>query len=117
MTPRQLIERIRQGDEVAFADVLETIAAHYRYTPTAFANGLGSRRFVNAAGENEGSCKVFAFARLHGLDEAETLALFGEHYRHVLDTPAGTDHRNIRTFMADGWAGIEFFGEALRPRR
>ncbi len=117
MRPNELIDRIRRGEVLAFADVLATIARHYDYTPTAFANGLGGRRFVNAAGENEGSCQVFAFARLHGLNEEETLALFGEHYRHVLETPDGDDHRNIRTFMADGWKGIEFFGEALSPRR
>ena len=116
MHPTELIDRIRRGEPLAFADVLATIARHYDYTPTAFANGTGERRFVNAAGENEGSCKVFAFARLHGLDEAATLALFGEHYRHVLATPEGSDHRNIRAFMRDGWAGIEFFGEPLRPR-
>jgi len=116
MTPQQLVARVRHGQPLRFAEVMAVIDRHYHYTPTAFANGLGERRFVNRAGENPGSCKVLAFARLHGLNASETLALFGEHYRHVLSTPDGQDHRNIRTFMVDGWQGVEFFGRPLRPR-
>ncbi len=117
MTPETLIARLRSGEAVDFATVMEVIEAHYEYTPTAFANGLRERRFVNQAGENEGSCKIFAFARLHHLSELETLALFGQHYDHVLSHPEGSDHRNIRIFAQDGWAGIEFFGAPpLRAR-
>jgi len=102
---------------VEFTTTLAVIDAHYQYTPTAFANGVGKNRFVNRAGENEGSCKVLAFARQNELSEPETLALFGEHYQHVLAAHEDDDHRNIRTFMQDGWAGIEFTGEPLRLRR
>jgi len=117
MNPNELITRLRSGESPDFATILAVIDSHYEYTPCTFANGLGDRRFVNQAGENEGSCKIFAFARMHGFSEQETLTLFGEHYRHVLSHPQGNDHRNIRTFMKDGWAGIEFLGEPLRLRR
>lgn len=110
------LERVRQGGPVRFRETLAVIEKFYHYTPTAFANGLGEARFVNEAGQNEGSCKIFAFARLQGLSKEETLRLFGEHYEHVLKTPEGTDHRNIRTFMRFGWQGIEFFGDPLRQR-
>lgn len=58
----------RLGDtpqQIEFSETMEIIDAHYGYTPTAFRNGdIG-----NAAGQNAGSCKLFAFARLQGLSE------------------------------------------------
>lgn len=117
MTIEELIRTLRvTPHEVLFKDVIETIAQHYDYTPTAFSNGEGEARVVNRAGENEGSCKVFAFGRMNGLSETETLTCFGEHHRSVLNTPDGDDHANIRTFMQFGWAGIELQGQALAPR-
>lgn len=117
MTPETLIAKIRAGEMLDFATTLAVIDSCFEYTPVAFFNGLEERRFVNRAGENEGSCKVFGFASLHGLTEQETLTLFGEHYRHVLATPQGDDHRNIRTFMQDGWEGIHFDQQPLKARR
>ncbi|MGH8558319.1 MAG: HopJ type III effector protein [Methylococcales bacterium] len=35
----------------------------------------------NDAGTNEGSCKIFFFALLHGLEKDKTLKLFGDYYR------------------------------------
>jgi HopJ type III effector protein len=43
----------------------------------------------NAAGTNEGSCKVFSFGRLTSKSEQETLELFAQHYKSVLSTPQG----------------------------
>lgn len=114
MTPEELIARARSAPrELTFAEVLATIAGHYRYTPTAFANGLDADCVRNPAGVNEGSCRVLAFARLHRLDEADTLALFAEHYRGVLADPGGDSHANIRAFQRHGWAGVSFDGEPL----
>ena len=63
----------------------------------------------NAAGQNEGSCKILAFARLHQLTPEQTLHCFGGYYRkEVLGDPAGNSHQNIRQFMKTGWAGITF---------
>lgn len=71
---------------------------------------------INEAGRNEGSCKISALARLHGLDQSQTLALFGDYYRKdVLENPTGNDHQNIRNFMRDGWDGIVFKGEVDWP--
>ncbi len=117
MTPAELIARARSApDTLVFAEVLDTIGRHYHYTPTAFANGLGSDRVRNPAGVNEGSCRVLAFARLHRLSEADTLALFAEHHRAVLAAPDGDSHANIRAFRRHGWAGVVFAGEPLAPR-
>ena len=114
MTPAELIDRARSAPEtLVFAEVLDTIGRHYHYTPTAFANGLGADRVENPAGVNEGSCRVLAFARLHRLSTAETLALFAEHYRSVLADPAGDSHANIRAFRRHGWAGVAFEGKPL----
>lgn len=106
MSIEYLLEQIRHHPEtVAFAQVLEVIADHYDYTPGTFSNG-GTK---SAAGSNEGSCKIFAFALLHGLDKQHTLACFGKYYREdVLSNPAGSDHTNIRNFMEHGWEGIHF---------
>ena len=84
----------------------------YWHQPTAFKKGDA----YNEATQNQGSAKVFAFAQLNGLSPEDTLYLFAEHYQAVLDTPAGTDHQNIRQFMANGWAGITFEGKALTEK-
>jgi len=116
MTIHDFIERVKNGEAVSFQDTQEVIALHYDYQPTAFSNGL-AQPVLNEAGRNEGSCKIFAFAKLHALSEAQTLALFGDYYRKdVLENPEGDDHQNIRTFMRDGWAGIAFEGEALQAK-
>ena len=93
------------------------IAAQYAYTPTRFTNGRGDDRIVNMAGENEGSCKIFALGQLLGLTQQQTLACFGRFYREdVLQHPQGDNHANIRCFMRHGWAGIHFDSEALVPK-
>ena len=117
MTTAELIQQLRSDPAaIAFPQVIETINTHYNYTPTQFTNGNGDDCVVNAAGTNEGSCRIFAFAQTNGLSEAETLACFGQFYRDVLDTPSGTDHANIRTFMRHGWKGIRFEGIALTAK-
>ena len=94
-----------------FSELMAVIEAHYDFTPTAFRNG----RVENGAEQNQGSCKLFAFAKLHGLSAAQTLACFGAYYREdVLQNPQGEDHQNIRNFIVNGWDGIAFDGEALR---
>ena len=114
----ELTSKIRSmPDAIEFNDVIDCIAENYDYQPTRFSNGAGDTAIVNAAGTNEGSCKIFAFARLHGLTEAETLACFGKYYREdVLLHPEHTDHANIRNFMRHGWGGVHFDGPALSKR-
>lgn len=107
----QLLEQLQQG-QAKFTDVLAFIDAAYQHTPTAFKNGQQH----NAATENQGSAKVLSFAQLQGLDAAQTLSLFAEHYQAVLATPEGTDHQNIRQFMLNGWNGVEFAGTALTAK-
>ena len=114
MSLNTFIAKIRQQEKVSFQETIAVITAAYRYQPTEFFNGLGADRLCNAAGSNEGSCKIFAFARLHDLSPEQTLSLFGDYYwQDVLQHPEGLDHQNIRTFMRYGWAGIAFSGEAL----
>ena len=103
-----LLDAVAQG-RADFVAVLAHIDAHYAFTPTAFDNGSAH----NAAGQNSGSCKVFSFAQMEGLDAAQTLSLFAEHYRAVLATPEQEDHANIRNFMQHGFAGLRFAGVAL----
>ena len=116
MTLADLLARLRRA-EADFEDVLAFVNTRYDYTPTRFSNGLGTEPVVNEAGKNEGSCRLFALARLNRLSEDDTVLLFGRFYRDdVLKNPAGSDHANIRRFMQDGWAGIRFEGDALAPR-
>lgn len=117
MSIAKLLQRIHnEAQTVSFPHIIETINAHYEYTPTQFTNGTGKDCIVNVAGTNEGSCRIFAFAQLNHLSETETLACFGQFYRDVLATPDGSDHANIRTFMRHGWQGIRFEGIALKPK-
>jgi len=105
------IEKVRTTPEaLEFSELMDLIAATYKFTPTEFKNGAA----VNLPEQNQGSCKLLAFAKLHGLDKAQTLACFGGYYREdVLQNPDGKDHQNIRNFMTHGWDGIAFKGEVL----
>ena len=111
MTIQAFIEKLKKIPEtITFAETIATIESNYKFTPTAFQNGNQH----NGAGENSGSCKVFAFAKIQQLTQAETLACFGAYYfEEVLGDPEGTNHQNIRNFMQSGWNGIQFEGEAL----
>ncbi len=111
LTLTQLLSQLSESaDEITFEQVMQVINDNYSYTPTAFKNG----DVDNASGTNEGSCKIFTFAKLNNLNEAQTLACFGRFYRQdVLENPAGDDHGNIRNFIKTGWQGIEFDKVAL----
>ena len=70
-------QKIKQTPkDIAFTETITVIEENYTFTPTAFQNGL----LHNSAGENSGSCKVFAFAQLHHLSQEETLSCFGAYY-------------------------------------
>jgi hypothetical protein len=100
----------RQPERIEFSDTMSMIDELYAFTETAFDNG----ELHNAAGQNNGSCKLFAFAQKNQLSEADTLACFGAYYRYdVLQHPEKTDHQNIRNFMQSGWNGIQFHGTPL----
>jgi hypothetical protein len=103
-----LLEKLKD-ESVPFKEVIAFIETYYQHQPTAFKNG----ELHNEAAQNQGSAKVFTFAQLNTLDKEDTLYLFAEHYQSVLNNPNGTDHQNIRQFMAHGWAGIVFEGQAL----
>jgi hypothetical protein len=101
-----------QPETIDFAETMAVIEANYHFTPSAFNNG----EIKNAPDQNNGSCKLFAFAQLHGLNEQQTLACFGQYYRDdVLKNPQGRDHQNIRHFMQSGWQGIVFSQPPLSP--
>lgn len=99
-----------QPQSISFDDTMRVIDTNYRFTPTAFRNGDTQ----NAADQNNGSCKVFAFAQLNNLTEELTLQCFGDYYRKdVLQNPQADDHQNIRNFIKSGWSGIAFEGSPL----
>jgi hypothetical protein len=101
-------------DSIQFTDTMAVIEAHYDFTPTAFQNG----NIRNEAGQNSGSCKLFSFAKLHGLTEQQTLACFGDYYRvDVLQHPQAQDHQNIRNFIQSGWNGMQFDQPALNAKQ
>lgn len=101
----------QQPEQLHFTDTMAVVEANYQFTPTAFRNGTQR----NEAGQNSGSCKLFAFAQLQNLTEAQTLACFGDYYRvDVLQHPHNTDHQNIRNFISHGWHGIQFDAPPLR---
>ena len=99
--------------EVAFSETIAAIEANYNFAPTAFQNGS----IENKAGENNGSCKIFAFAKKQSLSKEATLSCFGKYYfEEVLQDPNGNGHQNIRNFMKTGFEGIIFNGEALTEK-
>lgn len=109
-----ILEQLKDSPQrIQFSEVIEYIDSNYNFTPTYFTNG----NTVNEAGQNNGSCKVFSFAKLQNLDQNQTLALFGDYFRKdVLENPDGTDHQNIRNFIQFGWEGIQFESKALSEK-
>ncbi|MGN0921482.1 MAG: HopJ type III effector protein [Cellvibrio sp.] len=108
------IEKLKKTPElVQFRETIEVIDTQYDFVETEFTNHL----IHNAAGQNNGSCKIFSFGKLNKLTKDETLACFGDYYREdVLKNPNGEDHQNIRNFILAGWDGISFAQSALRLR-
>lgn len=106
-----ILDQLKNAPEnIQFNDVIAYIDQHFNFKPTRFTNG----KLVNESNQNNGSCKIFSFAKLNKLSKEETLALFGDYYRKdVLENPNAEDHQNIRNFMKYGWDGISFEGEAL----
>jgi hypothetical protein len=107
-----LIEKIKNHPEsIQFNEVIEYIDANYDFEPSAFKNG----DTFNESGQNNGSCKLFAFGLLNKLTQNETLTCFGDYYRKdVLGHPNASDHQNIRNFIKFGWGGVEFKYVALK---
>ena len=70
------------------------------------------------ANQNNGSCKLLAFAALHTLSKDQALNCFGEYYRQdVLAHPNNTDHQNIRNLLSHGLEGISFEGSPLTRKQ
>ncbi len=111
MNITQFIEKLNASG-IIFQETLDVIESNYDFAPTEFSNGA----IVNKAGENSGSCKLFAFAKEQSLSKDETLKCFGEHYQNVLDTPEGDNHQNIRNFITFGWEKVSFDGSALTKK-
>ena len=110
MTITAFIQKLKQQPrQLDFSDTMSTIEANYTFTETKFTNGTA----VNEAGQNSGSCKLFAFAKLQKLSQEETLYCFGKYYQDVLATPQGEDHQNIRNFIKTGWDGVVFEKDPL----
>ena len=111
LTVNELIGRLNTANEIVdFKDVMQVISNYYHYKKSDFKNG----NLVNQAGTNEGSCKIFAFAKIHGLSEQATLNRFGQYYHlDVRQNPNGNDHGNIRNFIKHGWQGINFHSVVL----
>ena len=109
-----ILQQLKNSPEsIDFKEVITFIDENYNFTPTKFING----NTINEADQNNGSCKIFSFAKLNNFSKEETLALFGEFYRNdVLKNPEGNDHQNIRNFIQFGWNEISFDGEALTKK-
>ena len=107
------VERCGSATPPKFTETIAMIEEYFDYSAVAFS--VGEQK--NAQGENEGSAKVFSFARFANLETEATLQLFCEHYASVVQSPDGTDHANIRAFMASGRSEVKFpNGLALTPK-
>lgn len=105
------IKLLETPQDIMFSDTMDVIESNFHFTPTAFQNGT----LENKAGENSGSCKLFAFAKAQGFTKEETLTCFGHFYfEDVLNDPEGAGHQNIRNFMKTGFEGLQFEGDPLQ---
>lgn len=114
MTLNNFLQKINDSPEaVEFTETMSVIETLYDFTETEFQNG----ELLNEAGQNSGSCKLFAFAQLKKLSKEQALACFGAYYRDdVLKNPEAGDHQNIRNFMQQGWSGISFSKMPLQEK-
>ena len=112
MTVEEIIHQLKTDSiNVDFSIIIKVIDTYYNFREVEFSNG----DTINHAGQNNGSCKLFSFAKLNNLNQGETLACFGSYYRNdVLKFPEAIDHQNIRNFMIHSWDGIQFKDQALR---
>ena len=63
-----LLDKIKQNpEEISFDEVIAYIDEHYDFVPTAFQNG----EVLNEENQNNGSCKIFSFAKKLGLNPRE----------------------------------------------
>lgn len=106
MTLEEFKQKLKSTpNSIAFTETMAVIETNYDFTPSAFKNG----NLQNKAGENSGSCKLFAFAKSQNFTKEETLACFGTFYfNDVLKDPNGTGHQNIINFMKTGFDGLSF---------
>ncbi len=111
MDLKTFLDKLRSEPEsIEFTDTISVIEDTYDYTPSAFTNG----NVTNEARQNEGSCKIIAFALLNKLTKEQTLHCFGKYYREeVLTDPKGDSHQNIRQFMQHGFDRIQFEDDPL----
>ena len=111
MTLEQFLTRLKANPEtIQFTDTMAVIDDHYDFTPTKFVNG----DLINEANQNNGSCKLLAFAKLNELNKTSILHCFGDYYREdVLKHPDNTDHQNIRNLIIHGLEGVQFEGIPL----
>ncbi len=118
MTKNELLTLIKtQPKKINFDDVIAVINTNYTYSPSRFSNGQGKAMIVNESGNNEGSCKIFSFAKLNQLTKQQTLYCFGLYYREdVLKNPARHDHANIRTLITYSLDDITFDNPALATK-
>jgi hypothetical protein len=109
MRTEEFINKLKTTPKnLEFSKTMAVIETNYEFTPTAFKNGV----LQNNTGENSGSCKLFAFAKLQSFTKDETLAYFGQYYfEEVLKNPNGIGHQNIRNFMKTGFEGLIFVGK------
>ena len=106
-----ILEKLN-NNEIIFADVLAFIDDNYNYTPTAFTNGNQE----NTIDQNQGSAKVLAFAQLNDYTENDTLKLFAEHYKAVIETKKKKKKNNRSQFMQNGWNGVSFENDVLTKK-
>ena len=111
MTVDQFLAELNEKPEnIQFTDTMQIIDSQYNFSPCEFTNG----NQLNEANENNGSCKLISFAKLHKLNIEQTLQCFGDYYRvDVLQNPENNDHQNIRNLMIFGWKGVSFKGMPL----
>lgn len=114
MTKQDFLQKIKTTpDQISFQETIACIEKHYHFSETTFSNG----NISNDAGQNSGSCKIFAFAKLNNLSKEETLHCFGDYYRRdVLNEPTGSNHSNIRNFIEYGWDGVSFNASPLNEK-
>jgi hypothetical protein len=101
-----MLDKIKSSHEtIDFQELINYIDQNYDFEPVAFLNG----ELENAAGQNNGSCKVFQFALIEKLSPDQTLKCFGAYYfEDVLKNPEANNHQNIRNFMKHGFGGLHF---------
>ena len=81
-------------NQITFDQVMDAIETTYHVTPKPFSVG----DVASTAGENMGSAKILSLGKMLSMSQEDTLAYFGDYYRHDVPQSLANPPSNLDLF-------------------